>query len=164
MRARNRKLLYSLLALAAVLLWRALSPSPAHNESPSWEGESNPRTVLVEYCYDGDSLRAAGGLEVRVIGIDSPERGQPFAAEARAYAKAALEGKSVTLEPDRGVFTRDRYDRLLAYVRVDGEDYGPLLLRRGLARIYPFAPFERKEAYMALEDEARRDHAGMWGR
>ena len=105
-----------------------------------------------------------GGLEVRIIGIDAPEKGRPFAAEARAYAKSALEGRVIALEPDRGGFKQDRYDRLLAYVRIDGQDYGALLLRQGLARVYPDASFERKDAYIVFENEARQARAGMWRR
>ena len=64
---------------------------------------------------------------MRLIGADTPETKHPtktvqhFGAEASAYTKAALEGRTVTLETDRTGDTVDRYGRLLRYVYLDGQ-------------------------------------------
>ena len=71
---------------------------------------------------------------VRLIGVDTPETVHPtktvqhFGAEASAYTKAALEGKTVTLEADPTGDTRDRYGRLLRYVHLDGQNCGDYIL------------------------------------
>ena len=80
-------------------------------------------------AVDGDTIRTAG-ITVRVIGIDTPERGEcGYAAATRATQR--LVRKGVKLHNRGGV---DRYGRTLASVRLrDGRDLGSVLLRRGLA-------------------------------
>ena len=74
---------------------------------------------------------------VRLIGVDTPETVHPaktvqhFGAEASAYTKAALEGKTVTLEADPTGDTRDRYGRLLRYAPLDGQNFNARLIREG---------------------------------
>ena len=71
---------------------------------------------------------------VRLIGVDTPETVHPtktvqhFGAEASAYTKAALAGKTVTLEADPTGDTRDRYGRLLRYVHLDGQNFWDYIL------------------------------------
>jgi len=47
---------------------------------------------------------------IRVHGIDSPERGQPFAKKARAAMSALVAGQTVTVEN----LGDDRYGRVIA--------------------------------------------------
>ncbi|MCP6336165.1 thermonuclease family protein, partial [Klebsiella pneumoniae] len=63
---------------------------------------------------------------------------EPWGPEAEAFAKEQLLGKKVQLEI--GKDSRGKYDRLLAYVYVNGEMFNEMLLKEGLARvayIYP---------------------------
>ena len=43
------------------------------------------------------SPEVRGNDTVRLIGVDTPERGEPLYEEAAAFAKDNLEGKRVTL-------------------------------------------------------------------
>ena len=73
----------------------------------------------VDTVFDGDTLRLVDGDKVRLIGINTPERGgkgrpaQPLAMEATASLKALI-------GPERRIFlrdgqdSRDRYGRRLA--------------------------------------------------
>jgi micrococcal nuclease len=71
-------------------------------------------------------------------------------------------GRTVRLVPDRE--RRDRYGRLLAYVYVGPTMVNAELVRRGLARAYPFAPNTAHAAEFArLERAARRRGLGLWG-
>lgn len=66
---------------------------------------------------DGDTLVVRVGLKrhrVRLIGIDAPERGACFSAEATAAARALALNERVTLVGDRTQSRRDRFGRLLA--------------------------------------------------
>ena len=61
---------------------------------------------------DGDSIiLLVGGLEteVRLDGIDAPERGQPFSTKAKEALAALTAGKTITIEDGGG----GQYGRLL---------------------------------------------------
>lgn len=94
---------------------------------------------------DGDTLRTAGGERIRLIGIDAPElhpRARcPHEAELALAAKDRLteliDGAAeiaTTPRPDEP--DRDRYDRLLRDVSVDGVDVGEILVSEGLAKVW----------------------------
>lgn len=81
---------------------------------PSYEGHAE--SAIVRSIVDGDTLKTDVGT-VRVIGIDTPERGECGYAEAKAFVATALPvGSAVTLERPDGQRDTDRYDRLLRYV------------------------------------------------
>jgi endonuclease YncB( thermonuclease family) len=95
-------------------------------------------TVQVDRVVDGDTFKANFGGDVRsvrVIGIDTPERGERGFAEATRLAERRFKGRVVTLRIGGakrrragmcvGKAVLDRYDRVLA--RVDG---WPKVVRR----------------------------------
>ena len=119
---------------------------------------------------DGDTLIARIGRRserVRLIGIDSPEVGQCYAVQATTMARTLALNRRVTLQGDRTQSRRDRYGRLLAYVRLPGKgvrDLGLLLMRAGRARVYVFnRPFARLSLYRAAEVAAVAGRLGLWG-
>jgi endonuclease YncB( thermonuclease family) len=125
-------------------------------------------SATVARVEDGDSLIAFSAerrLRIRLLGIDAPELphesapGQPFGPEAAAHLAGMVRGKTVRLE----TYGRDRYNRLLAVVRVDGESVNVALVRAGLAHVYRG---ETCRAYCAelesAEREARQARAGLW--
>ena len=57
---------------------------------------------------------------MRYLGINTPEIGQPYAEEARAYNEALVAGREVWLETDAQ--ETDQYGRLLAYVWLGDRD------------------------------------------
>ncbi len=95
-------------------------------------------TAPVERVVDGDTFKARFGLEsvsVRVVGIDTPERGEAGFKEATKAAQRRYEGQVATLTIGGAKSRRagqcvgsavlDRYGRILA--RVDG---WPKVIRR----------------------------------
>ena len=100
---------------------------------------------------------------VRLIGADTPETKHPtkpvqrFGAEASAFTKAALEGKTMMLETDRTGDTRDRHGRLLRYVHLDGENFNARLIREGYAHAIRGFCYSKRAQFIRLEDEARRN-------
>jgi endonuclease YncB( thermonuclease family) len=111
----------------AVLLGACLPPSAAPSGEEGW---------TVEWVIDGDTVDVRGpdGTEerVRVIGIDAPEREQCGYAEATAALAELVDGREVALVAGARD-DRDRYDRLLRYLDVDGIDAGLYLIEQGLA-------------------------------
>lgn len=120
---------------------------------------------------DGDTFEVAitdppAGMRtaetIRLLGIDTPELGEPLGAEAQdRTARRAGDGPVYLAFDFR---RRDRYDRLLAFVYLrDGTLLNAELLRSGLAAVYRaddlmyfFAQFED------LERDARQEGIGLW--
>jgi len=125
-------------------------------------GAAGERTARVERVIDGDSLRLASGEDVRLIGVDCPERGEPFHDEASSRTRSLVLGREVVIELDREA--RDRYGRLLAYVH-SGKDrlVNETLVREGLASCYEVPPNVKHAARLrAAQDTARRERRGIW--
>ncbi len=138
--------------------------------------EKNPdnllllQRVLVNYVYDGDTIRTAEGENVRLLGIDTPEMnwGQGsadfFAVEAFNYTKEELLGKYVYLE--YGQEKRDNYGRLLAYLFLsDGTFFNQWLLKEGYAGLLLIAPnLKYSEVFKVTAAKARVSSRGIWNR
>lgn len=109
-------------------------------------------TIIVDYY--GEEER------VRLIGVDTPESVHPNDARnteegetASDYTKALLEGKRVMLEFDEEMY--DRYERMLAYVYLDGEMVNAKLLTDGYADTMTIPPNTKyAEWFDSLADTA----------
>lgn len=117
------------------------------------------RAYLVSRVVDGDTLELGNGETVRLVGIDTPERGECGYAEATANLERLTLGRAVRLAVSDE--DRDRYDRLLRYVDVGRIDAGLNQIDRGLAVArydsrdgYGYHP--RENRYIAA-DKATRD-------
>jgi len=127
-----------------------------------------PLTASVTRIVDGDTLVARLGSgrseRVRLLGIDTPEVGTCYAAQATATARSLALGKTVRLVGDATQAVRDRYSRLLAYVVLPGGvDLGRTLVARGAAKVYVYdRPFARVSGYRSAESAARTRGLGLW--
>ncbi|MDX6587531.1 MAG: micrococcal nuclease [Solirubrobacterales bacterium] len=133
-------------------------------------GKSVDATVV--RVVDGDTAQMdldTGGEEgVRFIGVDTPESvapGQPvecFGKKASRFTTGLLEGERVTLR--FGEERRDIYDRLLAYVYLEGEFLNAKLVRLGYARTLEIAPnVDYAEKFARLQQSAANAGRGLWG-
>jgi micrococcal nuclease len=125
-----------------------------------------PSTATVDRVVDGDTIALASGEKIRYLMVDTPEDTSTvecYGPEATAYNKELVEGKEVTLSYDQDC--TDRYDRLLAYVSVDGHEVNSLLVERGYACVLYIPPdgTDRKVEFETLEAEARMADKGLWG-
>lgn len=138
------------------------SAEPAGPAAGAWFSVRGKVTRVV----DGDTLGVRIGRtteRVRLIGIDAPEVGGCFAADATAALRRLALNETVRLSGDRTQTRRDVYKRLLAYVNLpNGVDAGLRLLAGGFANVYETErPFARRRAYVAAAAAADRDDAGM---
>ncbi|WP_052487202.1 thermonuclease family protein [Gordoniibacillus kamchatkensis] len=127
-------------------------------------------TAKVERVVDGDTLEVTlnGHKEkVRLIGIDTPETKKPntpvmyYGKEASDFTKKKLQGKTVELEWD--VDRKDRYDRLLAYVWLEGEMFNRTLVQEGYARMATFPPnVKYVDLFKKDQEQARSQEKGLW--
>lgn len=116
--------------------------------------------------FDGDSLvvvtDAGRRVEVRIEGIDAPERGQPFSRRSRSELMRLLRGQALRIEPRK----RDRYGRTVAVIRVGERDAGEEMIARGYAWHYRAYADEqhppRSRAYARAEELARSARRGIW--
>jgi endonuclease YncB( thermonuclease family) len=147
----------------------------ANTGNTQTQAQQGPRTYRetgnVVRVTDGDTLRVRlrGGahVSVRMLGIDTPERGRCGADAATAnLPRQAPVGSTVHHVYDRTQPARDRYGRLLRYVQRQG-GYADLSFRQawdGFTRPYVFGgrPVVRHRQYVRAIDQAR-DHArGAW--
>ena len=88
----------------------------------------------VEKVVDGDTVILENGKRVRLLGINSPEKGQKFYEEAKTRLKKLVEGKKVILKEDFD--DEDKYGRWLRYVYIGGELVNAKLVREGYATPY----------------------------
>ncbi|HHW16236.1 MAG TPA: thermonuclease family protein [Methanothermobacter sp.] len=96
------------------------------------------------YCYhvvDGDTIDVEGVGRIRLVGVNTPERGQPGYQEAKDFVEEMCLGKTVYLDIDDAE-NYDKYGRVLAVVYVDGMNLNRELLRRGYAEIMYIPPSE----------------------
>jgi micrococcal nuclease len=150
----------------------ASTPSPTTAPSPTPKPTPAPLAGTVIEVVDGDTVRVelSTGIEtVRIIGIDTPEVVHPskpegcFGAEASAFAKATLDGQAVTLELDPTQDKRDRFDRLLAHVRVGDALYASEAIAGGYGIHYVYdRPSIHASELDAAETEAREANLGIW--
>lgn len=118
---------------------------------------------------DGDTIvvELYGKEEkVRLVGVDTPETVDPrkavqyFGREASDYTKKMLTGHEIELEFNWD--PRDKYDRLLAYVWLDGKNFDAELIRLGYARAYLRFPFKYSVEFAKLQKEAEKNKVGLW--
>jgi endonuclease YncB( thermonuclease family) len=150
------------LALAALICVAAAQATPASSTGAfTYRG-------TVTHVVDGDTLdvRLTSGKteRIRLIGIDTPERGACFTSQATAHARRLALSKRVVLRGDATQDTRDRYGRLLAYVGIPGgKDLGYQLVAGGYAKVYVYRKaFARLSAYRSVEAAAKGSSAGLW--
>jgi micrococcal nuclease len=128
--------------------------------------DCGPTSGTVARVIDGDTIELASGEGIRYLMVDTPENTtsvECYGPEATAFNADLVEGKDVEIEYDAEC--KDRYDRLLAYVSVDGREVNSLLVERGFGCVLYIPPngTEREEEFDALEETARSESRGLWG-
>ncbi len=120
----------------------------------AWEG----KVIAVERADLIQVMKDIGKQEtVRLYGIHSPGGTQPFAETARLYMHKRVLGKTVRVDP----LIVDPFNRIIAWVYLDGECLNKELLKQGMTWWYrKYVPFETDLA--ALEEEARKAKVGLW--
>jgi endonuclease YncB( thermonuclease family) len=117
-----------------------------------------PPPPSVARIIDGDTVVLTNDKEIRVFGIDAPEKGQPFYAEAQARLRQLVKDK--TPGQDLDVSSKGRnYGRQVAILWVQDTDIGAIMVKEGLA----FSELKYgKDIYRAEEKEANQAKRGVW--
>jgi hypothetical protein len=122
-------------------------------------------------CTDGDTARflVNGNIyPTRFLAIDTPEisgQVEPWALTAKDYTCNALEQATqivLQLEPESDIF--DFYNRLLAWIWVDGELLQYKLVEESLAYVkYLYGDYAYNPMMIALEARVQREKRRIWG-
>jgi micrococcal nuclease len=118
-------------------------------------------TAAVAHVVDGDTIELTDGRRIRYIGINTPERDQPYYQEATEANRQLVSDKEVQLEFDAETF--DRYGRTLAYIWVDGVMANIEIVNRGFANAFTVPPnVKYEEEFREAERAARESERGLW--
>ena len=90
-------------------------------------------TINVDRIIDGDTIES-NGTSIRLLGINTPERGEFLYQEAKEFLGSRILNKTVVLKFGKDRY--DKYDRTLAYVFLDGENINLELVENGFANYY----------------------------
>jgi endonuclease YncB( thermonuclease family) len=109
----------------------------------------NEETIIVERVIDGDTV-VVEGVSIRMLGINTPERGEKYYAEAKNYTINLVMNKTIKIER-KG---KDLYDRDLAYLFYNDENLNAKLIEEGYANAY--FPEGKDNYYPAFESAWER--------
>ena len=132
--------------------------------------KQEPATWFVWKVTDGDTIgvRLEGPVErresVRLLRIDTPERGERGFDKAREALKTLLKSGRARLEfenPERE--DRGGYGRLLAYVIVDGLNVNIEMVRLGWSKFYTkYGRGRYAGEFEKAQKEAEKAGRGLW--
>ena len=136
--------------------------------------------LSVTRVIDGDTIELSDGQKVRLLGVDSPEshKNEKLKKDAlrldktedeiieagkksAEFTKKFSEGKEVRLEIEKE-HKKDRFDRTLAYVYIDGKSSNESLITSGYACVYLKYPFDKKTKFVSLQLRVEKQRAGLW--
>lgn len=122
-------------------------------------------------CVDGDTFKL-DGVTMRMLAIDTPETVkpntpvQPFGKEASSFTCDAItKAKNIEIKQDKGN-EKDRYDRELVWVLVDGELLQEKIIEEGLGEIKYVQKKTVDKKYLSdlnkAQEKAQNEKKGIW--
>jgi endonuclease YncB( thermonuclease family) len=138
---------------------------------PTADPEAPGVAATVTRVVDGDTIEVdfeGKTLDVRLIGIDTPETVDPsepvgcYGPAASHFTTNEIEGEHVRLEFD--VERLDQYERTLAYVWLGDELFNETLVARGFATVTTYPPnVKYVDRFLSAQRDARSHERGLWG-
>ena len=89
--------------------------------------------VTVERVVDGDTV-IANNQSVRLLGMNTPERGEKYYEEAKVFLEELVLNKTVELRFGKEKY--DRYNRILGYLFLGGKNINLEIVKEGYANFY----------------------------
>ena len=128
-----------------------------------------PATIIkIRRITDGDTVVAllpnkAIESNIRLAGIDAPEKGKTGYKESLAWLESQLLGADVTLQVDEAN-AEDSYGRVIAVIIKNGVDMSLESVKQGWSTYYPYLKnkFVDEKVYKSAEDNARNSNLGIW--
>lgn len=149
-----------LLVIMVTLVFGFFSGSYYTNEQQSRQITTGTVTRII----DGDTLELNTGELVRLNGIACPETGEKFYREAKDLVTSLALNQAVTLQYQPHYY-KDSYDRLLAFVFINGQHLNEQLVKNGFctAAIYSKrAKLIYQDELVTAQDQAKQEKLGQW--
>lgn len=181
-RLQKKVLLLSAFLLLSAVVWfdRTFHPylktpvSTTITQDSDWE-KYNEKSFTVVKVVDGDTIDINipdgnySHTRIRLLGVDTPETKNPhtevmyFGPEASQFTKDTVLGKRIIVIMNKASKPRDKYDRLLAYIKLaDGRILNEELVSNGFAYADTRFPHSFLDKYVQLEKTAKETKAGLW--
>lgn len=130
-------------------------------------------TVKYAACVDGDTIKVFINNEektVRLLAIDTPESVKPdtlveyYGKEASEYTCNKIKkAKKIELEYDKNSDKLDKYDRILAWVFIDGKLLQTYLVTNGYAEVaYLYNDYKYTDILKEKQELASAKGLGIW--
>ena len=113
---------------------------------------------LCTKVYDGDTIYVEGVGKVRLVGVNTPEKGVQGSEASKYFVEKLCLNREVSLDIDDSKHY-DRYQRTLAVVIVDDKNLNEMLLQEGLAEIMYMPPSEFYPYDWANSDTPSSSHS-----
>lgn len=127
------------------------------NNKVSYEREK----AFVLRVVDGDTIETNVGT-VRLLGINTPEKGKAYYSDAKDSLRSEIENKSVELLRDGD--DTDKYNRKLRYVFLGDRLINVEVVERGLATTFMIDNLNEdyKNKFVSAEKFARQNAVDLW--
>ncbi len=128
--------------------------------------EQTAETYSIKKYVDGDTIDLNEGIEVllyriRLLGIDTDERGQPLYREATEALEHMINNNQITLKKDPSK-NLGKYGRPLRYIFVGDTNLNVEMVRLGYARAFMHKGLMYEKEILEAEREAREKRLGRW--
>ena len=127
-------------------------------------------TAQVAHVYDGDTVKLVDGRKIRLIGINTPERGrddkqdEPYYLAAKNQLQDIIDKNNHQIKIAFGKDKHDRYKRLLAHIfTIDDKNITATLIKNGMGFTIAVPPnIHLLNCYQDAESEAQKNKRGIW--
>jgi len=126
------------------------------------------QTTHVTRVIDGDTIKTNNseltriipveGQTIRLLGINTPEKNQPYYQEAKQFLIQNIQNKTIQLESHGS----DKYQRTLAYIFLNNKNINTQILSNGLATLYYYDKDHHYNELKQAEEFARLNNLGIW--
>ncbi len=115
-------------------------------------------TAKVIKVIDGDTIQIEDKTKIRLLGINTPEKHQPYYQEAKDFLTNLVQNKTIQIES----YGEDKYKRTLAYIFQKDKNINNLILQNGLATLYYYKEDSYYQTLKETEKFARNNNLALW--
>jgi len=116
------------------------------------------QTAQATKIIDGDTIKTNNSQTLRLLGINTPEKTQPFYQEAKDFLIQKIQNKTIQIESHGS----DKYRRTLAYIFLEDQNINAQILQNGLATLYYYDKDQHYNELKQAEEFARTNSLGLW--
>jgi micrococcal nuclease len=130
-------------------------------ETTPHECPDNMDFAIVTKVIDGDTVDIQDGSRIRLIGMNTPEKGQPCFQEATDRLEELVLDKEVCLERDKT--DKGKYGRLLRHIFLESMNMNLLMVKEGYANVYFVSPDTKYLGqFQQAEKYAKENNGCIW--